>query len=66
MWAYCKKLFVHFFVNALRAMAFGGGAFSIDMNALRAMAYCGCSFSIDMNALRAIAGISRMEIISIE
>ena len=36
--AILKKLFVHFFVDALRAMAFGESPFSIDMNALWAMA----------------------------
>ena len=36
--AILKKLFVHFFVDALRAIAYGGGPFSIDMNALRAIA----------------------------
>jgi len=46
---------VHFFVDALRAIAYGGGPFSIDMNALWAIAYGGGPFSIDMNALQAIA-----------
>jgi hypothetical protein len=53
-------------MNALRAIAYCGGPFSIDMNALRAIAYCGGPFSIDMNALQAIAGISHRETISIE
>jgi hypothetical protein len=59
-------LFAHYFVHALRAIAYGGGPFSIDMNAIRAIAYGCFSFSIDMNAIRAIAVISRRETISIE
>jgi hypothetical protein len=55
MWQYCKKLFVHFFVHALRAIAYCGSLFPIDMNALRAIAYYGSPFPIDMNTLRAIA-----------
>ena len=39
MWQYCKELFVPFFVHALRAMAYGGVPFSIDMNALWAITY---------------------------
>ena len=66
MWQYCKKLFVPFFVHALRAIAYGGVPFSIDMNALWAIAYRGVPFSIDMNALWAIAAISHRERMSIE
>ena len=53
-------------MNAIRAIAYGGVSFSIDMNALRAIAYSGGPFSIDMNALRTIAGISHRETTSIE
>ena len=53
-------------MNALRAITYGGGPFSIDMNALRAIVYGGGPFAIDMNALWAIAEISRRETISIE
>jgi hypothetical protein len=61
-----RNLQSEFEFNALRAMIYGCGPFSIDMNALRAMVY-GCGpFSIDMNALRAITEISRRETISIE
>ena len=34
MWYYCKKMFVPFFVYTLRAIAYRGGSFSIDMNVL--------------------------------
>ena len=54
IWQYCKKMFVQFFVYALRAMIYYGNPFSIDMNALRAMIYYGSPFSIDMNVLRAM------------
>jgi hypothetical protein len=61
-----KKLFVPFFVHALRAIVYGGVSFSIDINALWAIMDCDSPFSIDMNALRAIAAISHREIMSIE
>ena len=50
-----SKIVRSFFVDALRAIVYGGGPFSIDMNALWAIVYGGGPFSIDMNALRAIA-----------
>ena len=57
MWQYCKKMFVPLFVYALRAIAYRGGSFSIDMNALRAIA--GTYF-------REITSLSRRETISIK
>ena len=56
---YCQKLFVPFFVYALRAIVYCGRSFSIDMNAIWAIVYCGRSFSIDMNALWAIVYCGR-------
>ena len=38
MWQNSKKMFVPFFVYALRAIVYRGGSFSIDMNALWAIA----------------------------